>query len=74
MYGRLVGVTQAFDDIDKDGTGAIPNTKETLLEGAQLSGLNPTDQELERHMETGRMITASCSIEPRHEKTCLCYT
>ena len=56
LISFLVGATQAFEDLDKDGAGSIPNSKDSIMEGAQLCGLNPTDQEVEKHMESGLLI------------------
>ena len=49
----LTEASQAFDDLDAEGTGTIPNTKSTLMQGVQLTGQNPTSQDLDTCMSSG---------------------
>ncbi|XP_053400302.1 calcium vector protein-like isoform X2 [Mercenaria mercenaria] len=40
--------TQAFLSLDDRHTGSIPNTKETVIDAVRLSGLNPTEIEIDQ--------------------------
>lgn len=42
----FVDVTWAFDSIDGRKTGSIGSDKETLLEAVRLSGLNPSEADI----------------------------
>ncbi|KAL4230336.1 Myosin light polypeptide 6 [Mactra antiquata] len=42
--------TWAFESLDGRRTGTIPSNKETLLEAIRLSGLNPSENDVEQLM------------------------
>ena len=53
MFRSLVA-SRAFDDVDDKGTGCVPNTSAVLMELVQLTGLNPTQREIDSHWNKGK--------------------